>query len=71
MTNQQFKKMLEYEGDSFKNESCCKMQLEIIKKIVNCNALDDINKLTMVNSYMNNLSTNNCILESLKEYKKQ
>lgn len=71
MTKATFDFNMQNQGECFMNESCYKLQLEIIKKIVNCKAIDDFDKLLLIKQYTSNLTTNNCVIEAIKQYNKR
>lgn len=68
MTQAELKKNLEVWGACFKDSTCPKLQLEIIKRIVNCKATDTNTKIAMVEQYVSNQTTNNCVIEAIKRY---
>lgn len=68
MTRALFKKLIEMWGDNFYKDTCPKLQAEIVRKIVNCRAIDDFRKITLLNQYIGNLSTNNCVVEAIKQF---
>lgn len=68
MTKTEFNKKMEIWGDRFFEDTCDKLSAEIVRKIMNCKAIDDFNKMTILSQYMKNLSTNECIVEAIKYY---
>ena len=71
MTNAQFKKQMEIYGNDFYGNTCYKTKLEIIKKIINCKAIPDGSKIILIDQYTKGLVTNNCVVESIIEFRKQ
>lgn len=70
MTTKEFKNAMKIYNDCFYSDTCCKLQFEIIKKIVNSKNIDEFTKITMINQYTKNLTTNDCIIEAIKQYNK-
>ena len=70
MTKADFERHIKMWGDCFKCDTCPKLQFEIIKKIVNCKAIDDNTKLSMIDQYTSNQSTNNGIVNAIRHYNK-
>ena len=68
MTNAEMKKMMQVYGDVFYESTCTKLQAEIVRKIMNNKSMNDFEKITMLNQYVGNLSTNDCIVEGVKSY---
>ena len=68
MTKTEIKKYLGVWGNATSKDTCDKLQAEIIRKIMNCKAITDFEKMTMLRQYMDNAVTNNFILESIKQF---
>ena len=68
MTTATFKKLMGVHGEDFCDDTCPKLQAEIIRKIMNCKSIDDFTKMTMLRQYMGNLTANRCIVEAIKEF---
>ena len=68
MNAKEFKNAMQIYGDTFYSNTCCKLQFEIIKKIINAKNLDEFTKLTLINQYTKDLSTNDIIIEAIKQY---
>ena len=70
MTKTEFKNHMAIWGNANYENTCPALQAEIIRKIMNCKAIDDFEKMAMLKQYINNLSTNNHITEAIKQYNK-
>lgn len=68
MTTAEFNKYMRVWGDSFCEDTCDKLSAEIVRKIMNCKAMDDFNKMVMLRQYMGNLTANSCVVEAIKQY---
>lgn len=68
MTNAEFKKLLAVNGDNLMKDTCYKLRVEIVKKIVNCTAVSTASKDAMLMAYMNNNATNNAVLGAIKQF---
>lgn len=71
MTKAQFKNQMEVYGNNFYGDTCYKLKLEIIKKIVNCRAIPDFEKLALVDSYTKSSVTNNFVVETIHQFNKR
>ena len=71
MTKEKLKLLLKTQGDFFIDDSCYKLQFEIIKRIMYSKAIPDHTKLLLLKQYIGNKTTNNCVINSLKEFNKQ
>lgn len=68
MTQAKFKNLMNvYSGARFE-DTCCKLQAEIVRKIVNNKVMTDPEKMAMLKQYMSNLATNETIVEGVKMY---
>ena len=65
MTKQRFNDLMKQQGDSYYLVSCYHLKLEIVKKIVNCEA-DEVEKYTLLNQYVTNQCTNNEVANAIK-----
>ena len=68
MAKAELKREMSVWGNAFYEKTCPKLQAEIIRKIINCKAIDDFAKITMINQYTKNLVTNDCVIEAIKMY---
>ena len=71
MTQAEYKKHMSVWGDTFYKDTCTKLQAEIVRKIMNNKVMNDFEKITMLNQYVGNLSTNDCVVEAIKQYNKR
>lgn len=70
MTKTELKKYIEIYGDTFYENTCYKLQYEIIKKIINCKNISELNKVIILKQYHNNLICNSSICEIINNYNK-
>lgn len=71
MTKADFNKNMRVWSESFYSDTCPALRIEVVRKIVNCKAMDDFTKDTMLRQYMKDLVTNDVVVEALKQYNKQ
>lgn len=67
MTKAEFKKTMNVWGNDFYENTCPKLQAEIVRKIMNNKVMTDFDKITMLNQYTKNLTTNDCVVENIKQ----
>ena len=68
MTQKEFKTRMNIYGNRYFEETCPVLQAEIVRKIMNCKALSDFNKMKILSQYIENLATNNIIVDGIKQY---
>lgn len=71
MTQAEFSRDMKVWGESFYENTCTKLQAEIVRKIMNNKVMTDFEKMVMLKQYISNLSTNDCIVEAIKQYNKR
>jgi plasmid rolling circle replication initiator protein Rep len=68
MTNAELKKNLAIWGDSLYDDTCYKLKFELVKKVMNSKAIPDNHKMLLIEQYVKNRTTNNRIIENIRQY---
>lgn len=71
MTVKELNKHLELSGDETYKNTCYKLKLEIIKRIVTSKAIDDLTKFKMLEQYLKGTATNKTIVDAIRYFQKQ
>lgn len=68
MTQAEFKRKMSVWGNAFYKDTCPPLQVEITRKIVNCKALTDFERASILQQYIENRATNQSIADGIKKY---
>lgn len=67
MTKKELKKALGMWAEGFASDTCEKLQLELLRRVMQNKKLSDFEKMTLIRQYLKDLVTNDCILDRLPE----
>lgn len=70
MKKAEFNDLMKVYADCFYEDTDERLAIEIVKKIMGCKA-GDCTKLVLLRHYIDNISTNEAVLENASRYNKQ